>query len=51
MYTGKTSKINNFGVILDEGINTNVVKVIRKSDRVIANNLVLEASILSVISV
>lgn len=50
-YTGKTSGKNGVGVILNETIKAKEVEVIRKSNYIIAIKLLLEASIVNVISV
>lgn len=48
-YTGKTSKRNIIGVMLDEAMKTNVEEMIKKRNRIIVVKLVLEVSIVRVI--
>lgn len=50
-YTGKTSGKNGVGVILNEALKAKKVEVIKKSDYIITIKLLLEASIVNVISV
>lgn len=50
MYSGKASQKNKIRIILNETMKTKVIEVIWKSEWIITVNLVLETSIMSVIS-